>query len=124
MSSNGAEAAGSLTSPSQLQTQQLIAHADVIAVPQRGRPGDPDERAVGAPQIGELHAPAIPGHRRVAPRHERVVAEHDVALLAAEHDLVADQVADVAVSAGGHELDQAAPRLARRRAVRLDAEAD
>src|SRR5262245_34182760 len=111
MSSNGAGAAGSLTSPSELQAQQLIAHPHVIAGAERGGSGDPDERAVGAAEIGELRALAVPGHRGVAARHERVVAEHDVALLAAEHDLVAEQVADIARAARRHELDQPAPRL-------------
>src|SRR5882724_11390046 len=106
---------GSFTSPAELDAEQLVAHPDVIAVAQRGRSGDPHERAVGAAQIGDLRALAVPGHRGVAPRQERVVAEHDVALLAAEHDLVAGEVADVAVAAGRHDLDQPAPRLARRR---------
>src|SRR6185436_357675 len=115
---------GSLMSPPELDAQELIAHADVVAVLERRRSGHPDERAVGAAQIGDLRALAVPRHRRVAPRHERVVAEHDVALLAAEHDLVADEVANVAIAARRDELDQPAPRLARRRAEQRDAVAD
>src|SRR4051812_40759422 len=120
MSSAGRGVAGSLTSPTELDPQELVAQPEVIAVLQRGRSGDPDKRAVGAAEIGDLRPLAIPGHRGVAPGHEGIVAEHDVAFLAAEHDFFTGEVAHVAVASRRDELDEPPPGLARRRAEQRD----
>src|SRR5688572_11271029 len=104
-----------VTSAAELDSQQLVAHSHVIAMLERSRGRDPYERSIRASQVLDLRAPAVPRHRRVSPRHERIVAKHQVTVFATEHELLAEHVANVAVSARGHELDQPAPWLARRR---------
>src|SRR6188508_3273319 len=111
-------------SPTELDTEELVAHAEVIAVLHGGRPGEPDERAVGAAEVVEQGAAAVPRDAAVPARQELVVRVDQIAVLAADHHLVVPEVADVANPAGGQDLRQPRPRLARRRAEHRDAVAD
>src|SRR5688572_6108888 len=87
-----AAGASSVTSLAELDPQQLVAHAHVIAVLDQRRGGDAHERAVRAAEVGDLRLLAVPGHGSVTTRHERIVTEHDVALLAPEDDLLTGEV--------------------------------
>ena len=68
------------------------------------------ERPVQAREILEGDAAVAHDELRVLRRDEIVVGEDDVGALAAEEDLGADEVIDVARDARGRELQQAPPR--------------
>ena len=53
-------------SPAELDPQELISHADVIAVLERRGRGDAHEGSVRAPEIRDLRALAVPRHGGVA----------------------------------------------------------
>src|SRR5205809_5454132 len=57
----------------------------------RARHRAANERAIRAAEIRDLRLLAVPGHRGVAARHERVVTEHAVAFFAPEDDLLAGE---------------------------------
>src|SRR5258706_10886083 len=105
----------SARSTRELDPQELIADADVVAVLERRRPGKPNEASVRASEIGQFGNAAVPCEGCMAPRHERIIPEHDVAFFTTEHDFLGDQMPSIAVPAGGNQLEEPSPWLARRR---------
>ena len=81
---------------SYLEPQELVAQTDEITRDQPVGPAQLQERSVRAPEVCQAPVAVAVGDLRMTARHELVLGEHDVALLATEVQIRARQMVDVA----------------------------
>ena len=99
-----------------LEAQEFIAEPNHFSGGQRVLPGEADEGAVRAAQVGQERAAITKLKQGVSARHEFIVGENDVALFAAQHEVTAGEVEHVTAGSCRGELAQPSPGRLERRA--------